>query len=633
MHKIILLFSLLAFSYSQQAEITNIQAAQRTDGSQIVDITYDLLPDPVFEFFEVTVKVSLDGGISYFPMQNVIGDLGDIIEPGTGKTLTWNFGQQYEGTYSNHIKIKIEGSSFAIVDNNSNQELPFEMVSVPSGEYTFGENDEIRAIDYDYEMMKYPVTDMDYVLFMMDKLAESNANGAIQCDTCMENCIVNWINQGSSFEEATELCYGNPDSDYGCGDTCSDVEGSFTVNLTESALAGYYPGDSNYPAGDYTYIDFNNSKISWNGEIFEVQEGNVNHPVTGVTYFGAWAFALHYGMAVPDQYEWEKAARGNTGYDYPWGNDISIAHANYIDFNGANYGLSIYSTSSVGSFNGSAYECIINENTNGTIGDVFINELHYDNYGSDVGEGFEIIGPSGTDLSYYYLQLYNGNNGSMYNEINLSGIIGPSNTIWFQTETNSFQNGAPDGLALCIGTSGLVQFLSYEGTMTAFDGCANGTTSTDIGVSEPGEIGESLQLTGLGTTYNEFQWIGPIASTYNQINQGQIYSSDALDCDPFITENSSSQFGSYDMAGNTWEIVKSNDDSYLIKGGAYNSLANDLKSWNHQSYTATTTSIGIGFRCLRVIDQSRSNKSSRRINRKHHSLDSQKKIDKSFKNK
>ena len=143
MHKIILLFSLLAFSYSQQAEITNIQAAQRTDGSQIVDITYDLLPDPVFEFFEVTVKVSLDGGISYFPMQNVIGDLGDIIEPGTGKTLTWNIGQQYEGTYSNHIKIKIEGSSFAIVDNNSNQELPFEMVSVPSGEYTFGENDEI----------------------------------------------------------------------------------------------------------------------------------------------------------------------------------------------------------------------------------------------------------------------------------------------------------------------------------------------------------------------------------------------------------------------------------------------------------------------------------------------------------
>ena len=45
---------------SQQAEIVNIQATQRTDGSQIVDITYDLLPDPVFEFFEIIVLVSLD---------------------------------------------------------------------------------------------------------------------------------------------------------------------------------------------------------------------------------------------------------------------------------------------------------------------------------------------------------------------------------------------------------------------------------------------------------------------------------------------------------------------------------------------------------------------------------------------
>ena len=103
--------------------------------------------------------------------------------------------------------------------------------------------------------------------------------------------------------------------------------------------------------------------------------------------------------------------------------------------------------------------------------------------------------------------------------------------------------------------------------------------------------------------------------------------------DDFQTIDSPSPYGLYDMAGNSWEIAKNNDDSYLIKGGAYNSIANDLKSWNHQSYTATTTSTAIGFRCLRVIDQSRSNKSSRKINRKHHSLDSQKKIDKSFKNK
>ena len=69
-----------------------------------------------------------------------------------GKCFTWNFGQQFGGTYSSQIKIKIQGSSYALVDNNSNQELPFEMVTVAAGEYTFGENDEIRTIDYDYEI-------------------------------------------------------------------------------------------------------------------------------------------------------------------------------------------------------------------------------------------------------------------------------------------------------------------------------------------------------------------------------------------------------------------------------------------------------------------------------------------------
>ena len=43
-------------SFAQQAEVTNIQAAQRTDGSQIVDITYEITPDAVFTYFDVSTK-------------------------------------------------------------------------------------------------------------------------------------------------------------------------------------------------------------------------------------------------------------------------------------------------------------------------------------------------------------------------------------------------------------------------------------------------------------------------------------------------------------------------------------------------------------------------------------------------
>ena len=54
---------------------------------------------------------------------------------------------------------------------------------------------------------------------------------------------------------------------------------------------------------------------------------------------------------------------------------------------------------------------------------VFINEIHYDNSGSDVGEAIEIAGPSATNLSGWSLVLYNGSTGAEYNSHNLTDII------------------------------------------------------------------------------------------------------------------------------------------------------------------------------------------------------------------
>ena len=54
---------------------------------------------------------------------------------------------------------------------------------------------------------------------------------------------------------------------------------------------------------------------------------------------------------------------------------------------------------------------------------VFINELHYDNSGADTGEAIEIAGSAGTDLNGWSIELYNGNGGTLYNKINLSGTM------------------------------------------------------------------------------------------------------------------------------------------------------------------------------------------------------------------
>ncbi|QQR85984.1 MAG: lamin tail domain-containing protein [Flavobacteriales bacterium] len=160
---------------------------------------------------------------------------------------------------------------------------------------------------------------------------------------------------------------------------------------------------------------------------------------------------------------------------------------------------------------------------------VFINEIHYDNTGADVGEGVEVAGPAGTDLTGWVLQPYNGSGGATYTPLaNLTGTIpdlgGGYGTLFFAI--SGLQNGAPDGIALVNAVPALVQFLSYEGSFLATNGAASGQNSTDILGIENGSnaVGTSLQLQGTGTVYTDFSWtLAPIASTYNLVNTGQTF--------------------------------------------------------------------------------------------------------------
>lgn len=160
---------------------------------------------------------------------------------------------------------------------------------------------------------------------------------------------------------------------------------------------------------------------------------------------------------------------------------------------------------------------------------VFINEIHYDNDGTDTGEAIEIAGPAGTDLTGWTLVLYNGNGGGAYNTIGLDITLGDNGagfgTHVFLFGTNGVQNGAPDGMALVDDTATVVQFLSYEGSFAATDGPANGMTSTDIGVSESSSTpaGHSLQLGGTGSTYEDFVWQTEMANTYGLTNTNQTF--------------------------------------------------------------------------------------------------------------
>ncbi|MGH8542607.1 MAG: DNA/RNA non-specific endonuclease [Gammaproteobacteria bacterium] len=138
-------------------------------------------------------------------------------------------------------------------------------------------------------------------------------------------------------------------------------------------------------------------------------------------------------------------------------------------------------------------------------------ELHYDNTGTDVIESIEIEGPAGTALDGWSVVLYTGSSGALYSTRALSGPIASQcagrGVALLSYPQDGIQNGSPDGLALVDAVGQVVEFLSYEGTMTADDGPAAGRTSIDIGVAESSSnpVGRSLQRDATGA------WSGPAA--------------------------------------------------------------------------------------------------------------------------
>ena len=137
--------------------------------------------------------------------------------------------------------------------------------------------------------------------------------------------------------------------------------------------------------------------------------------------------------------------------------------------------------------------------------DVHVNELHYDNVGADTGEAIEIEGPAGADVSGFQLVLYNGDGGAPYGTVTLNGALPATcdtrGVLVTNYPANGIQNGSPDGVALVSSNGDVLEFLSYEGTLTATAGPAAGMTSVDIGASEStsSPLGISLQRNTAGS--------------------------------------------------------------------------------------------------------------------------------------
>jgi uncharacterized protein len=174
--------------------------------------------------------------------------------------------------------------------------------------------------------------------------------------------------------------------------------------------------------------------------------------------------------------------------------------------------------------------------------DLFINEVDYDQIGTDTGEWIEIAGTAGLSLDAYELAFNNGANGSEYATFDLD----PAN-FTFSDETGTgwgffviglslaeygvapdytpgtwssdeIQNGAPDSIQLRLKAGPVnIHLIDYEGdnTFTTEDQV---TALPDTNTNAQ----QSLYLTGTGNTFSDFSFSVTAGNgTPGALNMGQ----------------------------------------------------------------------------------------------------------------
>ena len=202
----ILMFLIIIFAFSFTGDIQNISVGQRTDGSGIIDISYDLLdPSDFFPTFIITAQISFDNGQTWIDATDfqISGDYGEV-EPGNGKSIQlWAPGD----TFTQSAKIKLFGEGHYVTS-----ELPFATVTVTPGEITVFESE---IIDYSYQIMQYELTNSQLVEWLETYTYTNAENYDLDnpwSDTgdaqysCSKYDTYHFTSEGGGFQEEVQGC-------------------------------------------------------------------------------------------------------------------------------------------------------------------------------------------------------------------------------------------------------------------------------------------------------------------------------------------------------------------------------------------------------------------------------------------
>jgi formylglycine-generating enzyme required for sulfatase activity len=307
------LFPVLCFANSAP-NVSNVTVSQRTDGSKLVDIRYNL-SDADGDKCTISVQVSSDGGSTWtVPAVTFTGAIGSNISAGTGKLIIWDCGVDLPGDYGTNYKVKVTA------DDGYLPPVPGDMVSIPAGTFQMGDSFSegssnerpVHTVTLDsFYMGKYDITNSQYRAFLESALSQ----GLIT------------VTSGVVYKTGSGTSY--PYCDTSTSSTYSQIVysgGVFSVRTK----------------GGRSMVNDPMVQVSWYGSVAYCNWRSQQEGKEQCYNLSTWNcdFAKH-GYRLATEAEWEYAARGGlSGKRFPWGDTITHSQANYYSSSSYSYDIS-----------------------------------------------------------------------------------------------------------------------------------------------------------------------------------------------------------------------------------------------------------------------------------------------------
>ena len=168
----------------------------------------------------------------------------------------------------------------------------------------FGENFDIKHRNSTQSQIEIQSIDLSNPIkqLLFDFLSEYPKLYLQEIRTTKTNGVVTWFEKGFKNIPSGKVHYGE-------GDTIKTIENRFQLNA-------YQTPNSIYSLFDPNHWNATKKGDRSSGQSFGLSESfspSDKHPVICSTWFDAWAFSLWTGGRLPEETEWEGAARGTIG--------------------------------------------------------------------------------------------------------------------------------------------------------------------------------------------------------------------------------------------------------------------------------------------------------------------------------